>query len=661
MKRTIQTYFCLLLLLTIFIDTTVEAQKLTTKSKKAAALYKKGSDYYANNKFEFAKMPLEDAIIKDPSFIEAYILLSEVYYEQENYQKQAEYLEEAVGIDSTFYVLSYYNLGVANFYQDKFDDAAKWFTKYYDVTKSSKGKARVEAWRKKLEFAKKTKSNPMHIEAVNLGPAINSKYNEYWPSVTADDKIMVYTVLVPRDTAMMVSQFTPAMANYFHEDFFRSIKDNSGDWGKRAALPSPINSNMNEGAQSLSADGNWMFFTACGRSDSRGSCDIYFSYRTEYGWSAPKNIGPPVNTPYWESQPSFSADGRTLYFASSREGGKGGNDIWKADLLGLKTDGTPFFGNPVNLGDSINTYANEAAPFIHQDNKTLYFSSTGWPGLGEMDIFMSRLDENGQFQKAQNLGYPINSSGDDIGLVVTANGQKAYFASERLGESYGGKDIYSFAMPKELQPTPVSYVKGRVFDMETKEKLKASFELKDLETKKMVVQASSTDFSGEFLICLPIGSSYALNVSKKGYLFYSDHFDMENKTTVDDPKVLDIYLKPIKVGEQIVLKNIFFETNSFALKSISTVELDKLVSFLQLNETLKVKFVGHTDNVGTAEYNKDLSEKRAHEVYNYIVEAGIPKERLSFEGKGMSVPVADNNTEEGRAQNRRTELEIVGK
>ncbi len=661
MKQVIQVITCLFLLIFIFSLTDIQAQKLTTKSKKAAALYDEATHYYSNNKFEAAKMPLNDAIKKDPSFIEAYILLSEVYYEQDNYRKQVEFLEKAVEIDSTFYVLSYYNLGVANFYLDEFNDAAKWFEKYNDKTQSEKGKKRVEDWMKRLEFAKKTKQNPLHIKAVNLGPNINSKLNEYWPSVTADDKTMVYTVLVPRDSAIMQKPFTPALANYFHEDFFKSIKDNSGEWSNRVALSAPINSNMNEGAQTLSADGNWMFFTACGRSDSRGSCDIYFSYRTEYGWSSPKNIGPPVNTPYWESQPSFSADGRTLYYSSNRDGGKGGNDLWKAELYGIKSDGTPFFGKPVNLGDNINTSFNEAAPFIHQDNQTLYFSSTGWPGLGEMDIFMSRMDSSKQFKKAVNLGYPINSAGDDIGLIVTASGDKAYFVSERMEQSYGGKDIYSFEMPKELQPIPVSYVKGRVFDMENRQRLKASFELKDLETKRMVVEASSTDFSGEFLICLPIGSSYALNVSRKGYLFYSDHFDMENQTTVADPLLLDIYLKPIKIGEQVVLKNVFFETNSYELKSASTVELDKLVAFLQLNSTLKVKFVGHTDNVGSAEYNKELSEKRAGEVYNYILNAGISADRLAYEGKGMSVPVADNETEEGRAKNRRTELEIVGK
>ncbi len=659
MKHSCRTTLFLSVFFFILFDISGYTQKLSTKSKKAVALYKEAGNFFSMDQFERAKQPLNEAINKDPDFLEAYLLLSEVYYEQKDFQNQANILETVINKDSTFYVFSYYSLGVANFNLDRFDEALKWFRKYYDKTSSIKSKQKVDRWIKKTLFVKVAKENPKDINAVNLGENVNSVNNEYWPSITADDQTLVYTVLVPREKALANKPFVPAMANYYHEDFYRAVKDQSGEWNKGVALTAPINTESNEGAQSLSADGNWMFFTACGRSDTRGSCDIYFSYRTEYGWSEPINIGPPVNSPYWESQPSFSSDGKTLYYSSNRGGGNGGNDIWKAEMVGFQSDGTPFFGKPVNLGKKVNTPFNEVSPFIHPDNHTLYFSSNGWSGMGEMDIFLSRKNKNNQFEEAENLGYPINSSGDDVGLIVTADGQKAYFSSERFGKSFGGKDLYSFNMPPEIQPKPVSYVRGRVFDFDTKEKLEASFELKDINTKKMVVRASSTGFSGEFLICLPAGNSYALNVSKKGYLFYSDHFDMEKESSSVDPMVMDVYLKKIKIGQQIVLNNIFYETDSYVLKDVSEVELEKIVSFLTANPTVKAEIIGYTDNIGSKEYNINLSNKRAEQVYNYLVKAGIDQSRLSHEGKGMANPVATNDTEAGRAKNRRTEMKIV--
>ena len=635
------------------------AQKVSTESKKAASLYQKALSYYRAHKFRLAVQPLQQAINKDPRFIEAHHLMSEIYYEQKKYENQIEFLENVMELDSTYYLFGYYNLGEAFYNIKQYDSAIANFKKYYSKTKDSKRKKEVEEWIDRVRFAQKAMEDPASIEAKNLGPSVNSKYNEYWPSITADEQTLVYTVMVSRDSAVKKQPYEMAMANLYHEDFFRSVKDESGEWAKREQLKPPINSLSNEGAQALSSDGNWMFFTACGRADSKGSCDIYFSRRTGTGWSKPVNVGAPVNTPYWESQPSFSSDGRTLYFVSSRAGGHGANDIWRARILGAKPDGSPYFGKPENLGDKVNTRFDEISPFIHPDNKTLYFASEGWPGMGEADLFMSRLNNDKFDSEPVNLGYPINTEGDEVGLVVTASGNTAYFSSDRLGESYGGRDIYSFEMPVEVRPLPVSYVKGRVYDSRTRERLQASFELKDLADGEMVVQALSTGFSGEFLVCLPSQGAFALSVSKKGYLFYSDHFKMDSTATVTDPKILDIYLKRIQAGEQIVLNNIFFETDSYELKPESEVELKKLVMFLTENENTKIQLLGYTDNVGTKEYNQKLSDNRARQVYQYLIDKGIGQERLSFKGEGMNNPIESNDTEEGRAKNRRTEMKIV--
>jgi hypothetical protein len=225
-----------------------------------------------------------------------------------------------------------------------------------------------------------------------------------------------------------------------------------------------------------------MFFTACGRPDSKGRCDIYFSYRVKNGWSEPKNIGAPVNTPFWDSQPCFAADGKTLYFVSNRPDGFGEKDIWQATLQGFDSKGTPLFGDLKNLGDKINTSKDEMSPFLHHDNKTLYFSSDGWYGLGGMDIFISKKDDAGNWSEPLNVGYPINTFGDETGLVINARGNRAYFSSDYHQQKNNGKDIYYFNLPEEIQPTPALYVKGRVFDAETNANLPANFQLQDLST-----------------------------------------------------------------------------------------------------------------------------------------------------------------------------------
>ncbi len=642
-----------------FIVILSNAQHLNTKNKKAADLFNKASGFYGSDKYLLALKALEQAIKKDDEFIEAYLLMADVYHQTEQYTQEKQSLLTALAIDSTFFTTTYFNIGVASFNMQQFDEAVIWFQKYFEKTNSPMSKEKVVAWIEKTKFVKEAMQKPKRIEPINLGMNINSHYDEYWPSLTADGKTIVFTVLMPKDSVMLTQVALPKTGQFFQEDFYGSLLDDNKDWKPRVRLLPPLNTVSNEGAQTLSADGKWMFFTACGRSDTKGSCDIYFSQQTNFGWSEPINVGAPVNTPYWESQPSFSADGRTLYFTSNRAGGIGGKDIWRATILGIREDGSPFFGKPVNLGPNINTAADENSPFIHQDNRTLYFSSEGWPGLGKMDLFISRMNDDKLFSKAVNLGYPINTSDDEIGLIVTADGQKAYYSSGRFDTSLGGKDLYSFLLPEDIQPTPVSYVRGIVMDEKSRERLQANFELKDLKTGNMIVEALSTNYSGEFLVCLPVGADYALNVSKLGYLFYSDHFNMKEATSATNPFELNIYLKKLNIGEAIVLKNVFYKTNSYELERESFIELDKLVTFLSDNEEVKLQISGHTDNVGGEEYNLNLSTLRAKEVFNYLVSKGINSLRLTYKGFGMSMPITDNDTEAGRAQNRRTEVEIM--
>lgn len=649
-------YFILILLT---VSTICNAQNFQTKSKKAKALFTEAETNYVKGNFTEALIIVNKAIDKDSKFIDAYLLKAEIAQMMQKYEIQKEVLIKALSIDSTYFIPTYFNIGKSEFNLGNYDEALLWFKQYALKPGSLKRSINTKEWIKKAEFAREAIKSNREITPKNLGSTVNSKYDEYWPSLTADEQTLVFTVMVPKDTNAFNNGSLPKLSVYFQEDFYISKCFDYETWSMREAINPPLNTDQNEGAQSLSADGKWMFFTGCGKSGSVGSCDIYFSQRLEEGWTNPVNLGTSLNSPYWESQPSFSSDGQTLYFVSNRIGGFGGRDIYSATIVTSKDDGTPIFGNVTNLGPSINTNKNENSPFIHPDNKTLYFSSGGWPGMGEMDIFYSRYDEHKGWTKAINIGYPINSNKDEIGFIVNAKGDMAYYSSDGLPGSFGGKDIYTFELPNDVRPTPVSYVKGYVYDEETKKRISAKFELLSLRTGELIATTKATKYSGQFLICLPPGENYAFNVSKPGYMFYSDNFNLTEIHDATQPKQIDIYLKPIKTGEQIVLKNVFYATDSYELKEESKIELNKIVQFLKENGDVKIEVQGHTDNVGSAVYNTNLSQKRANEVVTHLIFNGISQSRLTSKGYGYIQPIDTNETEDGRANNRRTEMKIV--
>ena len=342
--------------------------------------------------------------------------------------------------------------------------------------------------------------HPVPFKPVNMGSEINTADDEYLPVATADESTLIFTRKINNN-----------------EDFYKSTKVD-GKWQTATYLSDRINTpQYNEGAQSISQDGKYLFFTGCNRPDGLGRCDIYIAQKKGDDWGKPFDLPPPVNTSGWESQPSISSDGRTLYFVSNRKGGYGSYDIWKSTL----TDNG--WGEPENLGPNINTAYNEQSPFIHPDDSTLYFCSDGWPGLGGKDLFVSRLSKDGQWQKPENLGYPINTNGDENGLTLTAEGSNAFFSSNNLG-GYGGYDIYTFELPPNLRPHIVTYVKGKVNDAKTMQPLEAAVEIIDLQKNIPVYQDYSDPDQGGFLATLTSGKNYGLNISKSGYLFYSENF-----------------------------------------------------------------------------------------------------------------------------------------
>jgi outer membrane protein OmpA-like peptidoglycan-associated protein/tetratricopeptide (TPR) repeat protein len=636
------TYLSFALLLTFSV---CEAQQLSTKSQKAADYFHKATLCYEKKQYSGIIRELHKAIKEDSSFVEAHLLMAEAYQDANDVDNAIKYYISTTNINPDFFPLAFLNLANLEFSSGKYESAKVHYIRLcgFTLVKNSYKETALKKI-KNCDFAMVAIKHPVPFDPQNLGENINTKYDEYWPSVSADEQTLVFTTRLPKKN--------PTPADSTQEDFFISHKAN-WKWEKAENMGTPINTpNNNEGAQSLSTDGKIMFFTGCDRSDGLGKCDIYFSRRVGDKWNQPINLGKPINTKYSEKQPSISPDGKTLYFSSNRPGGKGSMDIWASTL----TD-SGYWGNPVNLGDSINTRGNETSPYIHFDNQTLYFSSDSLPGMGSFDIFLSRRNKNGKWGIPQNLGYPINTSKKEEGFIVNAAGNWAYFASNRLPGN--GLDIYTFELPAIDRPNPVSYMKGKVYDSDTKMPLEAKFQLINLANEEVAMESYSNPDSGEFMVCIPSGRDYALNVSRKGYMFYSDNFSLKERHDFLKPFIKDVPLQPIKIGDKMILKNIFFETGSYTLKKESVAELNKLAQFMKDNPDLKIEISGHTDNVGSDEYNLKLSQNRAKSVTDYLTNKSIDLSRIDYKGYGKTQPLTTNDTEEGRAQNRRTEFKVI--
>ena len=405
----------------------------------------------------------------------------------------------------------------------------------------------------------------------------------------------------------------------------------------------------NEGAHTISPDGKYLIFTSCDKRDSHGGCDLYLTKKVGDEWGVPKNLGPAINTGAWETQPSISSDSKALYFVSNRKGGFGKSDIYVSYL------GADGFSKAVNLGPKINTHGSESRPFIHPDNQTLYFASDGHPGMGRADVFLSKNGSEG-WSAPENMGYPINTVAEEPGIFVTSDGNMAYFSSD-VAEP-GNLDIYSFLLPESKKPARVTYFKGKTFDAYSKKPVDAYVQIVDASTGEPMVETVSDPVNGSFMVCLIEGKDYLCNVSKEGYLFFSENF-LLGQHDISDPYNMDIPLKKTGVGKTVVLKNIFFESGDYSLKKASTYELDKLGRLLEENPLMKIRINGHTDNVGDEMDNQKLSENRAKAVYEFLIQQGISEERLAYKGFGETEPVETNDTDEGRAQNRRTEFTIL--
>jgi tetratricopeptide (TPR) repeat protein len=620
------------------------SQGLHTVSNKALKEYNEGKQAYSFLDFNRAEAYLKAAIKTDGRFYEAYLIYAEMLTDLRRFNEAVFNYRKVIEIDSSFFLPAFFGLGNAEFMTGDYQNALIHFKIYLE--NNPKSENYIKKATKSIEdcmFSINALKSPVPYDPVNFGDSINTRFDEYWPSVTADGQTLMFTRQIEYGG-------NSGFVNNMQEDFYISYLIN-GVWSKAVPAGNPLNTTKNEGAQTLSSNGQYMFFTACDRPEGYGRCDIYYSAFDGKTWSTPVNSGAPVNTSSWESQPSVNAEGKVLFFTSNRPGGIGGMDIWYSVL-----NENGQWGKPENIGAKVNTKGDEMSPFIYFDSRTLYFSSNGWPGMGGFDLYVTRMQEDSTWSDPINLGYPINSFNDETGLVIESNGRRAYFSTRQSNEK--GKDIFYFDLPESARPEPVTYLKGKVFDKLTGKMLTANYELVNLSLGRSIVN-SKTDSDGNFLICLPFGYNYGLNVSKEGYLFYSENFKFDAINTPLDPLIKKVPLSRIKAGEKLMLYNVFYETDSWDIKQGALIELQKLYSLLSDNIDVIVEIGGHTDSTGSAVHNVQLSENRARSVVTYLQKKGISPSRLKYKGYGDTLPVGDNKTMEGRQLNRRTEVKIL--
>ncbi len=489
-------------------------------------------------------------------------------------------------------------------------------------------------------------NDSVKIITKRIGININSKFDEYAPVVTADGLQMFYTSRRPFTEKEIKKEKASKEKIYIS-----TRKSDKEEWEPAVPLPEIVNQpTRNVSNITVTNDGQRLLVYF----DDEGNGEIYESELKGKEWAEPKTLGFPINTEYHESSASYAPDGKTLYFVSNRKGGLGGRDIWMSTRT---PDGK--WTTPVNVGEPINTPDDEEGVFIHPDGKTMFFSSKGHKGKGGYDVFVSVYEE-GHWMDPVNLGEPVNGPGDDIFLVLTANGKKGYFSSE--GTNAKDKDIYELEFIPNFQlknkGPKLALVKGIVIDAETKNPVAAKLNVVDNEKNESIGDYKSNEATGNFLISLPSGKNYGLNVNAEGYMFHSENFNLPDSAQFKE-YFIKIELKKLKEGAKVILKNIFFDYDKATLRPESYPELNRVVELLNQNPKIKVEISGHTDSKGSDEYNLKLSQLRAKSVVEYIISKGIPSNKLIAKGYGETQPIDTNDTEEGRQNNRRVEFKVL--
>ncbi|MFD2934487.1 OmpA family protein [Spirosoma flavum] len=626
----------------VFVALFLAPYSWVNAQSKAQELYAQSIKLFGERKAGEAIPFMEQAVKQDPTFTDAYLKLGQLYEFTKHYDPAIAAYRSAIQLqpDSPASGGAYQGLSNALLRLGRYSDALPYLEKFQTLVAPQSALAkRIARQIETARFGQEALAHPQAVDPKPLSSVLQTTPSQYFPVLTADEQTLVFTALKPEgDEDLMTATF------------------NGETWSPPVSLASSINTPDNEGTASLSADGRTLVFTACQGRKGFGSCDLYMSHKTGSDWSSPENLGPAINTHFYESQPALSADGRQLYFISDRPGGKGRRDIWRSDLA---TNGS--WAEPVNLGEPVNTAFNEASPFIHANGQSLFFASEGHIGLGGYDLFVTDSGGSG-WSAPTNLGYPINTAEDQASLFVTANGTRAYYSFEEQKEGVSQKSrLYTFDLPESLRERvrPVSFLKGMVADAKTKKPLAATVELVDLKTNQVVSQVQADAQTGQYTAVLPSGGEYALYVSVPGYLFKSLSFDFTQKTKGEGLS-LSVPLEPVVAGSSAneTLNNLFFEYGRYDLAEKSLTELNRLSLFMQANRTVNIEIAGHTDDKGDAAANLVLSQKRAQAVVAYLTKAGIQPDRIQAVGYGKTRPLVPNTTDENRRLNRRIEWRV---
>lgn len=478
-----------------------------------------------------------------------------------------------------------------------------------------------------------------------LGNGVNTEYDDLGPIVSPDGKTLFFTRT--RDRRNMGGVFD-------EEDIYYAIREN-GAWTNPRNIDRPLNNLQPNAVCSVTPDGNTLLLINKYHPDgSSAGQGVSISRRTENGWSFPENLN--IKNFYNESEYSefcLSSDGNVLIMSIQRKDSYGDRDLY----ISFKTGETDW-SEPVNLGNSVNTHAGEMSPFLAADGKTLYYSTSGYPTYGSNDIFISRrLDDTWKnWSKPQNLGKPINTEEWDAYYSLPASGEYAYFVSYE--KSVGRGDIFRIKLPAEARPEPVVMIHGKVLDSDTKKPLRAKIIYESLDDGKELGTAWSSPETGEYKIVLPYGEIYGFHAEASKHIPVNENIDIKSKMSYIEIE-RDLFLSPIKLGQNIKLNNVFFKMASADLLETSYPELDRLVKIMKENPSLHIEISGHTDNIGNADNLLKVSELRVKSVKDYLVQKGIPSERITGKGYGGTVPVASNASEETRRLNRRVEFKIT--
>ena len=606
--------------------------------KKARSAFDEAAGLFKSRKYEDALEQIEKAIEEDPEFADAYFLQGTIGQKRKDFKLMEESFLKAVELCPEVDPEPYFQLGWLYYDRKNWKEAEKFFKQFLDFDKINEehGKrAELMLTRSKLY------ANPVPFSPV-IVKSLSTPDPEYLPYISPDKELAFFTRRYEmKDKNMLVPQSV--------EKFMLAKRQADGTYDRGEPMEAPFNRGIsnNEGGATITIDNKHLFFTV----NNKGNFDLYTSDKIDGYWGDLKNLGALNDPKQWDSQPSITSDGQLLYFASARDS-ISGLDIYFSKKL---DDGS--WSKAAKLSSTINTNGNEKSPFIHGDNKTLYFASDSLPGLGGFDLFVVRKDEQGKWGKPVNLGYPINTDADEVSFFVSTDGKTGYFASNKINGNTGF-DIYSFDLYPEARPSKVYFQKGDL-KVGLEEMIPATIEVRDVVSNKLT-RIDVDSVTGEYAFMVNFDHDLMLSVKKEGFAFQSQY--VSQKDTANESlqqKVID--LSPLEVGGQYTINDILFASNSDLLNDTIKVVLNEFAEYLMINPKMKLSLQGHTDDIGSPEANMLLSESRAKAVNDYLLSRGIDKERLTYKGFGETRPIASNSTEEGRAKNRRTVFVVTQK